>query len=156
MTSSPNAWYLHVSPVFKPATHIQTTFLCALFSNSFRHTAHDTTALRPHLITQVAWVPGSMELPLAAKRFALSGHHSAVVAIGCVVRGETSHYDAVVRGATSGIERASSDSGVPVVFGVLTCDTMEQAIDRAGGKLGNSGDGYAASAVQMANLMHSI
>lgn len=101
-------------------------------------------------------MPGSMELPLVAKRLAESGKFSAVVAIGCVVRGETSHYDAVVSGATSGIERASSNTGVPVIFGVLTCDTMEQAIDRAGGKLGNSGDAYAASAVQMANLLHQL
>jgi 6,7-dimethyl-8-ribityllumazine synthase len=87
---------------------------------------------------------------------AKSGSYDAVIAIGTVVRGATTHYEAVVNGATSGLLNASVDSGVPVIFGVLTCDTMEQALDRAGGKVGNKGCEAAATAVEMANLMRML
>ncbi|KAK9800283.1 hypothetical protein WJX73_003463 [Symbiochloris irregularis] len=87
----------------------------------------------------VAWVPGSFELPVVAKTMAKSGTYDAVLVIGVVVRGATSHYDAVVSAATSGVLNAGLDTGVPVIFGVLTTDTMEQAFDRAGGKAGNKG-----------------
>jgi len=107
-------------------------------------------------LEQVAWVPGSFELPLVAKTMAKSGKYDAVVAIGVVVRGATTHYDAVVSGATSGVLNASLDTGVPVVFGVLTCDTMEQALDRAGGKVGNKGGEAAVTAIEMANLLKSL
>lgn len=101
----------------------------------------------------VAWVPGSFELPLAAKAMAASGRYAAVVAVGAVVRGATTHYDAVVSAATSGCLNASTDTGVPVVFTVMTCETMEQALDRAGGKAGNKGYEGAVTAVEMANLL---
>lgn len=104
----------------------------------------------------VAWVPGSFELPVVAKAMAKSGKYDAVIAIGVVVRGATAHYDAVVGGATSGVLGASTDSGVPVIFGVLTCDTMEQALDRAGGKVGNKGGEAAVTAVEMGNLMRTL
>ncbi|KAL4451167.1 hypothetical protein ABPG77_009239 [Micractinium sp. CCAP 211/92] len=104
----------------------------------------------------VAWVPGSFELPVVAKAMAKSGKYDAVVCIGVVVRGATTHYDAVVGGATSGVLNASTDSGVPVVFGVLTCDTMEQAMDRAGGKVGNKGGEAAVTAVEMGSLMRKL
>jgi 6,7-dimethyl-8-ribityllumazine synthase len=105
---------------------------------------------------EVCWVPGAFELPVAAKAMARSGSFDAVVGIGAVVRGATTHYDAVVGGATSGLLGAGMDTGVPVVFGVLTCDTMEQALDRAGGKVGNKGGEAAATAVEMANLLRDL
>jgi 6,7-dimethyl-8-ribityllumazine synthase len=105
---------------------------------------------------EVAWVPGAFELPVASKAMARSGAFDAVVAIGAVVRGATTHYDAVAGGAASGLLGAGMDTGVPVVFGVLTCDTMEQALDRAGGKVGNKGGEAAATAVEMANLLADL
>lgn len=104
----------------------------------------------------VVWVPGSFELPVVAKSMAKSGAYDAVVAIGVVVRGATAHYDAVVAGATSGVLGASTDSGVPVIFGVLTCDTMEQALDRAGGKVGNKGGEAAATAIETASVLKQL
>ena len=101
-------------------------------------------------------MPGSFELPVAAKAMAKSGKFDAVVAIGVVVRGATSHYDAVVGAVTSGILNASVDTGVPTIFGVLTCDTMEQALDRAGGKTGNKGAEAAVTAIEMANLLGDL
>ncbi|MGL4555546.1 MAG: 6,7-dimethyl-8-ribityllumazine synthase [Gemmataceae bacterium] len=101
-------------------------------------------------------VPGSFEVPLVAHRLALSKRYAAVVCLGAVIRGETTHYDHVCAAATSGIARAGLDSGVPVIFGILTTDTLEQAINRAGGKSGNKGFDAALAAVEMANLMRLI
>lgn len=101
----------------------------------------------------IARVPGAVEIPLIAKRMAEGGHVDAVVTIGAVVRGATSHYDVVCSMVASGVARASIDSAVPVVFGVLTTDTLEQALDRAGGKAGNKGAEAAMTAVEMANLL---
>jgi len=101
-------------------------------------------------------VPGSFELPLVAQSMAASGAYAAVVAIGAVVRGATTHYEAVCNAATSGLLSASAATGVPVVFGVLTTDTMEQALDRAGGKVGNKGFEAAVTAVEMASLMAQL
>ncbi|GAB4820122.1 hypothetical protein N2152v2_007168 [Parachlorella kessleri] len=109
-----------------------------------------------HDDVDVAWVPGSFELPLVAKGMAKSGKYDAVVCIGAVIRGATSHYDAVVGAATSGVLGASSDSGVPVIFGVITTENMEQALDRAGGKVGNKGAEAAITAVEMANLLKAL
>lgn len=105
---------------------------------------------------EVCWVPGSFELPVVAKAMAKSGKFDAVICIGVVVRGATTHYDAVVSAATSGVLNAGVDTGVPTVFGVLTCDTMEQALDRAGGKVGNKGGEAAITAIEMANLMADL
>lgn len=101
----------------------------------------------------VAWVPGSVEIPIVAKRCAAGGDYAAVIAIGAVVRGETSHYDVVCGMVAAGVAEASQSTGVPVIFGVLTTDTMEQALDRAGGKSGNKGAEAAAAAIEMANLL---
>lgn len=100
----------------------------------------------------VVWVPGCFEIPLVCKKLGQSGKYDVVIAIGAVVRGATTHYDSVAGAATSGILGAGMDTGVPVVFGVLTCDTMEQAMDRAGGKVGNKGYEAAVTAIEMANL----
>ncbi len=104
----------------------------------------------------VAWVPGSFELGVVAKRLAASGDYEAVVCLGCVIKGATVHYDCVVNGATSAISRAASETGVPIIFGVLTCDNIEQAIERAGTKMGNAGAKAALAAIEMAGLMSKI
>lgn len=100
----------------------------------------------------VAWVPGSFEVPTAASWAARSGRFHAVVCLGAVIRGDTAHFDYVAGGAAEGILRVSLETGVPVVFGVLTCDTVEQALDRAGGKEGHKGQEAALTAIEMANL----
>ena len=104
----------------------------------------------------VAWVPGSFELPLVAKTLAQTGQYDAVVCLGAVIRGETGHYDMVAGQATRGIGAAGLDTGVPVIFGVLTTENMEQAIQRAGGKVGNVGSHAATAAVETARLMQGI
>jgi 6,7-dimethyl-8-ribityllumazine synthase len=104
----------------------------------------------------VAWVPGSFEIPLAARKLAESGRYQAVVCLGAVIRGETPHFDHVANQASSGIARVALDTGVPVIFGVLTADTLEQAMERAGGKMGNKGYDAAVAAIEMANLMRGL
>lgn len=104
----------------------------------------------------IARVPGSFELPLAAKKLAESARHDAVICLGAVIRGETDHYEHVAGEAAKGIANASISSGLPVIFGVLTTDTLEQAINRAGGKQGNNGYNAAIAAIEMANLMRAL
>ena len=104
----------------------------------------------------LAWVPGAFELPLVAERLAASGRYAAVVAIGAVVRGATPHFDHVAGQAAAGLAAVTRATGVPVAFGVLTCDTMEQALDRAGGKAGNKGAEAALCALEMAGLLEAI
>src|SRR6202795_736697 len=104
----------------------------------------------------VVRVPGSFEVPLTAKKLALTGRYDALMAIGCVIRGETSHYDYVCSETARGLQLAQMDSGVPIMFCVLTCDTLEQAIDRAGLKGGNKGFEAGLSAIEMANLSRKL
>lgn len=104
----------------------------------------------------VAWVPGAFELPLIAKKMAESGQYDAVITLGCVIRGATTHYDYVCNEAAKGISKASMDSGLPVIFGVLTTETIEQAIERAGTKAGNKGSDCALAAIEMANLTKTL
>ncbi|HEY1422362.1 MAG TPA: 6,7-dimethyl-8-ribityllumazine synthase, partial [Candidatus Acidoferrum sp.] len=104
----------------------------------------------------VVHVPGSFELPLAAKELATAGRHNALIAIGCILRGETAHYDYVCSETARGLQLAQMDSGVPIMFCVLTCDTLEQAIDRAGLKGGNKGFEAGLGAVEMAQLMNKL
>ncbi|ACV12196.1 6,7-dimethyl-8-ribityllumazine synthase [Halorhabdus utahensis DSM 12940] len=101
----------------------------------------------------VARVPGSFEIPLMAKRMAESGDYDAVIALGAVIRGETPHFEYVSNEATKGVAKATLDTDVPISFGVLTTDTTEQAINRAGVKQGNKGSEAAESAIEMANLL---
>ena len=103
--------------------------------------------------TVILRVPGAFELPLAAKILASSGRYDAVVCIGSVIRGETSHYDLVSSQAASGIAAVSLETQVPIIFGVLTTENLDQAINRAGGKMGNIGYDAALAAVEMANLL---
>lgn len=104
----------------------------------------------------VVRVPGSLEIPVAAKRMAETGDYDAVICIGAVIRGATTHYDYVCSGTTSGTVTASLDTGVPIIFGVITTETIEQAIERAGTKAGNKGAEAAAAAIEMANLMEKL
>jgi 6,7-dimethyl-8-ribityllumazine synthase len=101
----------------------------------------------------VAWAPGAFELPLVARRLAASGRYDSVITLGAVIRGATSHYDLVAGQCAAGVQRAQLDSGIPIVFGVLTTDTIEQAVERAGTKAGNKGFEAAAAAIEMANLL---
>lgn len=101
-------------------------------------------------------VPGSWELPLAAKRLASSGAYDAVVALGALVRGETPHFDVLAAEVSKGLSQIALSEGVPVIFGVLTTDTVEQAIDRAGSKFGNKGWDAALSAIEMVNLFRGM
>ena len=104
----------------------------------------------------VAWVPGAFELPLAVQRLARSGRYAGVIAIGAVVRGATPHFDHVASQAAAGLAAVSRETGVPVAFGVLTTDSMEQALDRAGGKAGNKGGEAALTVLEMASLLESV
>jgi 6,7-dimethyl-8-ribityllumazine synthase len=101
----------------------------------------------------VAWVPGSFEIPLVARKLAASGRYVAVVCLGCVIRGETAHFDHVAGQAAAGVMQAGLATGVPVIFGILTTDSAEQALDRAGLKGGNKGADAAMAAIEMVNLL---
>jgi 6,7-dimethyl-8-ribityllumazine synthase len=104
----------------------------------------------------VVHVPGSFEIPLTAKKIAEGGHTDAVIAIGCILRGETAHFDYVASEVARGVQLAQLDTGIPVIFCVLTCDTLEQAIDRAGLKSGNKGYDSGLAAIEMANLSKQL
>jgi 6,7-dimethyl-8-ribityllumazine synthase len=104
----------------------------------------------------VVWVPGSYEVPVAARGLAISGRYDAVICLGAVIRGATAHFDYVAGGVASGISSVALETGIPVIFGVITTETIEQAIERAGTKMGNKGFEAAASAIEMADLMPKI
>ena len=103
-----------------------------------------------------AWVPGAFEIPVVAQRMAKSGKYDAVICVGAVIRGDTSHYDYVCSEVSKGIAQASMSTGIPVLFGILTTENIEQAIARAGSKAGNKGYDCALSAVEMVNLMKQM
>ncbi len=118
-------------------------------------------ALRRHGIdpadrADLVWVPGAFELPLVCERLAASDRYAAVIALGAVIRGDTSHYDHVAGGVASGVAQASLSTGVPVIFGVLTTDTLEQALDRSGTKSGNNGYKAGVAAIEMASLLGQL
>ena len=104
----------------------------------------------------LAWVPGAFEIPIAAQKMAESGKYDAVLCLGAVIRGATSHYDLVCNEATKGVASVGLKTGVPTLFGIVTTDTIEQAIERAGTKAGNKGYDVACSAIEMINLFHEI
>ena len=105
---------------------------------------------------EMAWVPGSFEIPAVALRMANSGHYAAILCLGCVIRGDTPHFDYIASEAAKGIAQASLETGVPITFGVITSDTLEQAIERAGSKAGNKGWSAAVAAMEMANLVEIL
>ncbi len=104
----------------------------------------------------VVWSPGSFEIPLLAKKLAASGQYAAVICLGAVIRGGTDHYQFVAAEVSKGVAQASMDTGVPCIFGVLTCDTIEQAVERAGTKAGNKGADAAMAAIEMTSLMSQL
>lgn len=104
----------------------------------------------------IIWVPGAFEIPLIAKKAAKTGKYNAIITLGAVIKGSTSHYDYVCAEVSKGVASVSLDTGIPVIFGVLTCDNIEQAIERAGTKAGNKGADAAKSAIEMANLVKKI
>lgn len=117
-------------------------------------------ALQQHGVAEeditVAYVPGSFELPLVAKTLAQSGQVDAVLCLGAVIRGETPHFEYVAQAASSGILRVGLETGIPTIFGVITANTVEQALERAGGKVGNKGADAALAAIEMASLLRSL
>lgn len=114
-------------------------------------------ALKRHQVEaddiDIAYVPGAFELPIVAKKMAQTQKYDAVITLGCVIRGATSHYDYVCNEAAKGIAKAGDDTGIPVIFGVLTTENIEQAIERAGTKAGNKGAEVAVGAIEMVNLL---
>jgi 6,7-dimethyl-8-ribityllumazine synthase len=117
-------------------------------------------ALLRHGVNQedmvIAWVPGSFEIPLAAKKLAETKRFDAVICLGAVVRGGTPHFEYIAAEVTKGIAKVGLDTGLPIIFGVITADTLEQAIERAGTKMGNRGFDAAVEAIEMANLVKNI
>ena len=105
---------------------------------------------------EVAWTPGSFEIPLVAKKMAQSGKYAAIICLGAVIRGGTPHFDYIASEVTKGIAAVGLETGMPVIYGVVTADTLEQAIERAGTKMGNAGFQAAMSAIEMANLIQAI
>jgi 6,7-dimethyl-8-ribityllumazine synthase len=105
---------------------------------------------------EIAWTPGSFEIPLIAKKLAESKKYNAIICLGAVIRGGTPHFDYIAAEVSKGIAKVSLDSGIPVIFGVITTDTLEQAIERSGTKDGNKGFDAAVSAIEMANLVKAI
>lgn len=104
----------------------------------------------------VVWVPGAIEITLAAKKLAASGNYDAVICLGAVIRGKTNHYEYVCQQITRGVGQINYDTQIPAIFGVLTCETIEQAIERAGSKQGNTGASAALSAMEMVNVLEQI
>ncbi|CAC7255320.1 TPA: 6,7-dimethyl-8-ribityllumazine synthase [Staphylococcus aureus] len=104
----------------------------------------------------VAFVPGAFEIPLVAKKLASSGNYDAIITLGCVIRGATSHYDYVCNEVAKGVSKVNDQTNVPVIFGILTTESIEQAVERAGTKAGNKGAEAAVGAIEMANLLKSI
>jgi 6,7-dimethyl-8-ribityllumazine synthase len=128
---------------------ISTRLLDGALDNLKRHDVGDDDV-------EVAWVPGAFELPLVAQRMAASRRYDALICLGAVIRGGTPHFDYVAAETAKGIAKVSLDTGLPVVFGVLTTDTIEQAVERAGTKAGNKGWEAAMSAIEMANLLRTL
>jgi 6,7-dimethyl-8-ribityllumazine synthase len=128
---------------------ISTRLLDGALDNLKRHDVGDDDV-------EVAWVPGAFELPLVAQRMAASRRYDALICLGAVIRGGTPHFDYVAAETAKGIAKVSLDTGVPVIFGVLTTDTIEQAVERAGTKAGNKGWEAATSAIEMANLLRTL
>ncbi len=105
---------------------------------------------------EIAWVPGSFEIPLVAKKLAQTKRYDAVICLGAVIRGGTPHFEYIAAEVTKGIAKVGLDTGLPVLYGIITADTLEQAIERAGTKAGNKGFDAAVSAIEMANLLRGI
>jgi 6,7-dimethyl-8-ribityllumazine synthase len=130
------------------------SFITAKLLEGARNTLRESGIAEDDLT--VAWVPGSFEVPVAAKWAAESGRFDAVICIGCVIRGETAHFEYVAGGAATGIGDVALATGIPIVFGVLTTENVEQALARAGGAEGHKGEESARTAIEMANLRRAL
>jgi len=128
---------------------ITTKLLDGALDTLTRHGADDAKI-------DVAWVPGTFEIPLIAKKMASSGKYDAVICIGALIRGSTPHFDYIAAEVSKGIAQVGLDTGVPTIFGVITADNIEQAIERAGTKAGNKGAAAAAAAIEMASLLNTL
>lgn len=143
-------------------TGLRVAVICSRFNELIteRLLAGASDGLRRHGVADgdvtTVWVPGAFELPLTALTMARRGRHDAVITLGAVIRGATSHYDLVAGQAAAGVARAALDTGVPVVFGVLTTDTTDQALERAGTKAGNKGFDAALTAIEMADVLRQL
>jgi 6,7-dimethyl-8-ribityllumazine synthase len=142
----PGRWAIVVSRYNESITG---KLLAGAIETLVRHGAADSDI-------DVAYVPGAFEIPLAADRMAMGGGYLAVLCLGAVIRGETTHDQHINRAVSLGIAEASCRSGVPILFGILTCDSLEQAIHRAGGNVGNKGSECAEAALEMANLLAQL
>jgi len=154
-----------VSAVYAGRLHgagMRVGLACARFNDLItdRLLAGATDALVRHGVDDgsitVIWVPGAFELPLVARHLAVSGEFDAIVCLGAVIRGATGHYEQVANNAAAGIARASLDTGVPIVLGVLTTETVDQALERAGTKAGNKGAEAAVTAIEMVDLLRQL
>ena len=138
----------------------QTAYVLGISGGVDSLTAGALDAFKRHGVADdaidVVRVPGSFEIPPVAKRLAASGQYAAVICLGAVIKGDTDHYDYVAGGAATGIAQVALATGLPVIFGVLTCDTLEQALQRAGAKAGNKGFDAALTAVEMVNLLAKL
>lgn len=143
-------------------TGLRIALVAARFNDTIVNRLVDgaTDGLRRHGVEPAAidlvWSPGAFELPLVASQLAASGNYDAVITLGAVIRGATGHYDFVAGQCAAGVARVSLETGVPVVFGVLTTDTIEQAVERSGTKAGNKGFEAAMTAIEMANLLAAL
>jgi 6,7-dimethyl-8-ribityllumazine synthase len=144
------------------ATGLRIALLASRFNETITKSLLEgaLSALRRHGLDDasitIAWVPGAFELPMTAKRLADSGEFDAIVCLGAVIRGATTHYDYVCGQAAAGIARVALDTGVPVIFGVLTTENIDQAIERSGTKAGNKGFDAAVAAIEMADLLRQL
>ena len=145
-----------------PRTGLRIGIVCGRFNEFITNPLLEGAlrGLRRHGVTEnavdVAWVPGAFEIPIAAQAMAVSKRYDAVITLGAVIRGATAHFDYVAGQAASGIQRIGLETGVPVMFGVLTVDTIEQAVERAGTKAGNKGEESAIGAIEMARLLADL
>ena len=142
------------------AQNIKVALVAARFNEFIVSKLISVDGLKRHNVTEdditLAWVPGAFEIPLIASKLAKTGKYDAVICLGAVIRGATSHYDYVCNEVSKGVAHVSLETGIPVLFGVLTTDNIEQAIERAGTKAGNKGYDCALSAIEMINLSKQI
>lgn len=152
----------HVIPIADPSPADRLAIVVSRWNESITKKLLDgavstlTSRGIPDDAIDVAWVPGAWEIPLVAQRFADSHRYRAVICLGAVIRGETTHDQHINRAVSTAISQLALDTGVPVLFGILTCETMEQAIHRAGGNVGNKGSECAEAALQMIGLLKNL
>jgi 6,7-dimethyl-8-ribityllumazine synthase len=152
----------HEFPIAEPSPSDRIAIVVARWNDSITRKLLDgaVATLRdrglPDDAIDVAWVPGAMEIPLVAQRLALCGHYRAVICLGAVIRGETTHDQHINRAVSTAITDIGLETGTPVLFGILTCETMEQAIHRAGGNVGNKGSECATAALHMIGLLRNL